>query len=79
MKLESSIHLRAIGKCSKMWGSCQNNFRYVCQHSEGFGNSLEVARTFSEIPVMRKQKSFTFDSVKTGRYITLSYQTACAL
>ena len=73
MKLESSIHSRAIGKCSKVQGSCQNNFRYVHQHSEVFGKLLEVARTFSEIPVMRRQKSYTFDSVNTGRYITLTH------
>ena len=55
----STIRLKR--KCSK----------FVGISSDIFGNvrkSSEVSRTFSEIPVMTRQKYHTFDSEKVGRY-----------
>ena len=46
----------------------QNIFGNFQKHSGVFGKSLEVAVTFSEIPVMTRRKSHIFDSEKVGRY-----------
>ena len=58
-------------KCSKVVGISSDIFGNVWKSSENRQKSSEVARTFSEIPVMTRQKSHAFDSEKVGRYILL--------
>ena len=64
--------IRSNHKCSKVVGIS----------SDIFGNirkSSEVAQTFSEIPVMTRQKSHTFDSERVGRYISVPSLSSTAL
>ena len=44
-------------------------FGNVRKSLENCWQSLEVTQTFSQIPVMTRQKSHAFDSEKVGRYI----------
>ena len=44
---------------------------HLRQRSDVFGKSSEVAVSFSEIPVMTRRKSHTFDSEKVGRSIQM--------
>ena len=62
-------------KCSKVVGISSDIFGVVRKSLENGQKSSEVARTFSEIPVMMTQKSHAFDSEKVGRYKTIGYQT----
>ena len=55
-------------KCSKVVRISSDIFGNVRKSLENRRKSLEVARTFSEIPVMTRQKSHAFDSEKVGRY-----------
>ena len=55
-------------KCSKVIGISSDIFGNVRTSSENHRKSSEVAWTFSEIPVMTRQKSHAFDSEKVGRY-----------
>ena len=67
-----SIQMSAIGlnrKCSKVVRITSDIFGNFRKSSENRRKSSEVARTFSEIPVMTRQKSHAFDSEKVGRYI----------
>ena len=52
-----------------MLRGCRNIFEHFQQCLEVLRKSLEVAGTFSEIPVMTRRKSHAFDSDKVGRYI----------
>ena len=60
--------IRSNCKCSKVVGTSSDIFGRVRKSSENRRKSSEVARTFSEIPVMTRQKSQAFDSEKVGRY-----------
>ena len=62
--------IRLNRKCSKVIGISSDIFGNVWKSSENRRKSLEVARTFSEIPVMTRQKSHAFDSEKVDRYMT---------
>ena len=55
----SSEHLRTFS--ATFWTSSKNHRK-----------SLEVAVTSSEIAVMTRRKSHTFDSKNVGRYVTIS-------
>ena len=55
-------------KCSKVVGISLDIFGNVRKSSESHQKSSEVARTFSEIPVMTRQNSHAFDSDKVERY-----------
>ena len=55
-------------KCSKVVGISLDIFGNVRKSSENRRKYSEVAQTFSEIPVMTRQKSHAFDSEKVGRY-----------
>ena len=44
------------------------------QRSDVFGKSWEVAVTFSEILVMTRRKSHTFESERVGRYTKLIWR-----
>ena len=55
-------------KCSKVVGTSSDIFGNVWKSSENRWKSSEVARTFSEIPVVARQQSHAFDSEKVGRY-----------
>ena len=68
--------IRMNGKCSKVVGISLNIFGNVWKSSESRQKSLEVARTFSEILVMTRQKSHAFDSEKVGRY-TIVWGNGC--
>ena len=60
-----------------MFKGRRNIFGRFRQRSEVFRKSLEsleVARTFSEILLMTRQKSHTFDSEKVGRYIIMRFK-----
>ena len=63
----STIH--SNHKCSKVVGISSDIFGNVPKSSENLRKSSEVAWTFSEIPVMTRQKSHAFESEKVGRYI----------
>ena len=63
--------IRLNRKCSKVVGISSDIFGNVRKSSENRRKSSEVARTFSEIPVMTRQKSHAFDSEKVGRYRTI--------
>ena len=52
-------------------------FGNVRKSSENRRKSSEVARTFSEIPVMTRQKSHAFDSEKVGRYSISQAASLC--
>ena len=60
--------IRVSRKCSKVIGISSDIFGTVRKSSESRRKSSEVARTFSEIPVMTRQKSHSFDSEKVGRH-----------
>ena len=60
--------IRLNRKCSKVVGISSFIFGNVQKSSENSWQSLEVTRTFSEIPVMTRQKSHALDSEKVGRY-----------
>ena len=62
--------IRLNRKCLKVVGISSDIFGIVRNSSENHRKSSEVARTFSEIPVMTRQKSYAFDSEKVGRYRT---------
>ena len=62
----STIRLNC--KCSKVIEISSDIFGNVRKSSENCRISSEVARTFSEIAVMTRQKSHAFDSEKVGRY-----------
>ena len=64
--------IRLNRKCSKVVGISSDIFYNVRKFSENRRKSSEVARTFSEIPVMMRQKSHVFDSENVGRYINIS-------
>ena len=68
--------IRLNRKCLKIVGISSDIFRNIRKSSENCRKSLEVARTFSEIPVMTRQKSHAFDSEKVGRYIVVSQFSA---
>ena len=55
-------------KCLKGNGISLDIFGNVRKSLENRRKSLEVARTFSEITVMTRQKSHAFDLEKNGRY-----------
>ena len=55
-------------KCSKVVVKSSFIFGNVRKSSENRRKSSEVARTFSEIQVMTRQKSHAFDSEKVDRY-----------
>ena len=55
-------------KCSKVVGISSDILGNVRKSSENRRKSSEMARTFSEILVMTRQKSHAFDSEKVGRY-----------
>jgi len=61
-------------KASNIFGSVQKSSEHLRTFLVAFGSlwktirkSSEVARTFSEIPVIRRRKSHAFDSEKVGR------------
>ena len=56
--------IRLNRKCSKVVGISSDIFGNVRKSSE-------VARTFSEIPVMTGQESHALESEKVGRYINI--------
>ena len=60
--------IRLNRKCSKVVRISSDIFGNFRKSSENRRKSSEVARTFSEIPVMTRQKSHAFDSEKVGRY-----------
>ena len=60
--------IRLNRKCSKVVGISSSIFDNVRKSSENRWRSSEVARTFPEIPVMTRQKSYAFHSEKVGRY-----------
>ena len=60
--------VRMVLTCSKVVGISSDIFGNISKSSENRRKSSEVARTFSEIPVMMRQKSHAFDSGKVGRY-----------
>ena len=60
--------IRSNRKCSKVVGISSDIFGNVKTSSENHRKSSEVARTFSDIPVMTSQKSQAFDSEIVGRY-----------
>ena len=64
--------IRLNRKCSKVVGISSFIFGTVRKSSDNRQQSSEVTRTFSEIPVMMRQKSHAFDSEKVGRYIKLA-------
>ena len=64
----STIRLKR--KCSKVVRISSDIFGNIGKSSENRWKSSEVAQTFSEIPVMTRQKSRVFDSEKVGRYIS---------
>ena len=55
-------------KCSKVIGISSDILGNIRKSSENRRKSSEMARTFSEILVMTRQKSHAFDSEKVGRY-----------
>ena len=59
---------RMVLTCSKVVGISSDILGNIRTSSENRRKSSEVARTFSEIPVMTRQKSHAFDSEKAGRY-----------
>ena len=63
--------IRLNRKCSEVIGISLDIFGNVRKSSENHRKSSKVARTFSEIPVMTRQKSHAFDSEKVGRYIMI--------
>ena len=54
-------------KCSKVVEISSDILGNIRKSSENRRKSSEVARTFSEIPLMTRQKSHAFDSEKVGR------------
>ena len=60
--------IRSNRKCSKIVGISSDIFGNVRKSSENHWKSSEVGRTFSEIPVITRQKSLAFDSEKVGGY-----------
>ena len=60
--------IRSNRKCSKVIGISTDIFGNVRKSPENRRKSSEVPRTFSEIPVMTRQKSHAFDSEKVSRY-----------
>ena len=60
--------IRLNRKCSKVIGISSFIFGTVRKSSENCRQSSEVTWTFSEIPVMTRQKCHAFDSEKVGRY-----------
>ena len=56
----------SVSVCSDIFGNVRNS-------SENRRKSSEVARTFSEIQVVTRQKSHSFDSEKGGRYSNLVF------
>ena len=55
-------------KCLKVVEISSDILGHVRKSSENRRKSSEVARMFSEIPLMTRQKSHAFDSEKVGRY-----------
>ena len=64
--------IRSNRKCSKAVGISSDILGNVRKSSENRQKYSEVARTFSEIPVMKRQKSHAFDLEKVGRYTLVS-------
>ena len=64
--------IRSNCKCSKVIGISSDIFCNVRKSWENGRKSSDVAQTFSEIPVMTRQKSHAFDSEKVGRYTLLT-------
>ena len=60
--------IRLNRKCSKVVEITLDILSNVRKSSGNCRKSSEAARTFSEIPLMTRQKSHTFDSEKVGRY-----------
>ena len=58
--------IRSNHKCSKVIGISSDIFGNVGKSSENRRKTSEVARTFSEILVMTRQKSHAFDSEKVN-------------
>ena len=76
--------IRLNRKCSKVVGISSDIFGNVRKPSENRWKSSEVAQTFSDIPVMMRQKSHAFDSEKVSRYTLMAFFTrknfrACTL
>ena len=65
--------IRLNRKCSKVVGISSDIFGNVRNSSENRRKSSEVARTFSDIPVMMRQKSHAFDSEKVSRYTFMAF------
>ena len=64
--------IRLNRKCSKVVSqNIADIFGNVGKSSENRRKSSEVGLTFSEILVMTRQNSHTFDSEKVGRYMIL--------
>ena len=62
--------IRSNRKSSNVVGISSDIFGNVRNYWENRRKSSEVARPFSEMPVMTRQKSHAFDSENVGRYRT---------
>ena len=60
--------IRSNRKCSKVVEISSDILGNVRKSSENRRKSSEVVRTFSEIQLMTRRKSYAFDSEKVGRY-----------
>ena len=69
--------IRLNRKCSEVVGISLDIFGNVRKSSENRQKSSEMARTFSEISVMMRQKSHVFNSEKVGRYSNISVHLIC--
>ena len=65
--------IRSNRKCLKVVKISSYILGHVRKSSENRRKSSEVARMFSEIPLMTRQKSHAFDSEKVGRYINPTF------
>ena len=65
------VTIRSNRKCSKVVEISSDILGNVRKSTGNRRKSSEVARTFSEIPLMTRQKSHAFDSEKVGRYTSL--------
>ena len=65
--------IRSNHKCSKVVLISSDIFGNDGKFSENCQKSSEVTWTFSEILVMTRQKSHTFESEKVGRYTMCAF------
>ena len=73
-QMSTMTTIRSNRKCSKVVKISSDILGHVWKCSENRQKSSEVARMFSEIPLMTRQKSHAFDSEKVGRYKTPSFK-----